>query len=131
MNCEFQEEVSAWFDGELPESDVARIRAHVAECASCGEMLRDFESLRESLRQIELTDVPRLPLWQRRVRIPLPVAAVLAIVLVGLPFVTFRRGERAAAPNPAVQRSNSSGVLAQYDGGGRAVIAVRPKEQVR
>ena len=135
MSCEFEEEVSAWFDGELPEFEAARVRAHVAECRSCTDLLADFESVRESvraLRDLPAGDAPRPPLWQRQIRVPLPLAAVLAIVLFGAPFVAFHRGVRARPePRAAIVRPAGASLLARYDGGGRAVITVRPKERGR
>lgn len=122
MNCPFAEEVSAYFDGELPSEERARIEAHLETCATCREMLADFRELRATLR-------PVVPLWRRRVAVPLPVAAMLVLALILAPFVAFRRGEvRAAAPSAPAAKSD---VFARYDGGRRAVIAVRNQEPGR
>ncbi len=128
MSCGFEEEVSALFDGELPEGDAARVRAHVASCASCRELLGDFESVRAQVRSLRVTT----SWWRRRVSIPLPLAAALALLVVAAPFAAYRRAgpPRVAAPQTVVRRAGS-GLLAQYDGGGRARITVRPKAQAR
>lgn len=136
MKCDFEEEVSAWFDGELPEADAERVRAHVAGCTSCRQLVADFESVRASVRALRTVDVEDAAtarrFWRRRVSIPLPAAAVLVVLFVGAPFIAFRRGESTHAPMPApILRQSDAGLLARYDGGGRAVIAVRPKEKRR
>lgn len=135
MSCEFEEEVSAWHDGELSDTDAVRIAAHVAQCASCTALVADFDAVRRSvraLRDLRVSGVA-VPFWRRRIAIPLPIAATLAILFVSALFIAFHRGERArpvAAP-PSILRQSDSGLLARYDGGGRAVITVRPKEQAR
>lgn len=128
MRCDFEEDVSALFDGELRDEDAARVRAHVESCATCRELLDDFESVRESVRTLHPIEAQPRSLWRRRVTIPLPIAAAIALLLLGAPFVAFRRGEQAKAPASSVVRSSNSGLLAPYDGGGRAVITIRRKD---
>lgn len=122
MNCPFAEDVSAYFDGEVTAEERARVEAHLETCASCRAMLADFRDLRAAFH-------PVVPLWRRRVAIPLPVAAVLALALCLAPFVAFRRGG-VRAPVPSAPPAKSD-VLARYDGGGRAVIAVCNQEPAR
>jgi putative zinc finger protein len=137
MSCAFEEDVSAWYDGELTDAEAARVVAHIDQCASCAALVADFDSVRRSLREslrVAAADHGRPgTFWKRRVAIPLPIAAVLAIFFISAPFIAFHRGERArpTAPPAAIVRQTDSGLLTQYDGGGRAVITVRPKEQAR
>ena len=112
MNCPFEEEVSALFDGELAADDAARVEAHVAECASCRALLDDLRAIRRTLEPLQ--PVARRSWLRRRIRVSLPVAAAIAILLMLAPFVVLRRG----SPAPA------SSTFARYDGGGRAVIRV-------
>lgn len=126
MSCGFEEDVSALFDGELPEEEAARVRAHMEGCASCRPLLDDFESVRAQVRSLRVTT----SWWRRRVSIPLPLAAALALLIVAAPFVAYRRPEE-PRPVAAQARPANAGLFAQYDGGGRARITVRPKEHTR
>lgn len=131
MNCPFEEEVSALFDDALGPEDASRVRAHLESCATCRALLEDLQSIRGTLDPLRTAGVPaRRPLWRRQVRMPLPAAAVLALLVLVAPFIAFRRGESAApAQHPNLSRAPE--VFARYDGGGRAVIYVRPREGKR
>ncbi|PYQ13321.1 MAG: hypothetical protein DMF80_15555 [Acidobacteria bacterium] len=50
-------------DGALAESDCAAIEKHLAECADCGDLHRDFEDLARLCRE---SPRPRMPLAVRR-----------------------------------------------------------------
>src|SRR5579859_6577031 len=89
MRCDFEEDVSALFDGELRDEEAARVRAHVETCAACRELLDDFESVRESVRSLHQIESQPRSLWRRRVTIPLPIAAAIAVLLLGAPFIAF------------------------------------------
>jgi len=113
MNCPFEEDVSALFDGELAGDDAARVQTHLASCTSCRALLDDLQEIRGALRPLEPL---RPPVWRRRISLSLPAAAAIAILLMLAPLVVLR--DRTPAPKPA------SEVFARYDGGGRAVIRV-------
>jgi hypothetical protein len=51
-NCDV-ELISAYIDGELPESEAARLRAHMEECGSCNALCRDFTALKEGFAALE------------------------------------------------------------------------------
>ena len=112
MNCPFEEEVSALFDGELAADDAASVQAHVADCASCRALLDDLQEIRRTLAPLQ--PIAHRSLWRRRISVSVPVAAAIAILLLLAPFVVLQRG----SPEP------KSSIFARYDGGGRAVIRV-------
>jgi anti-sigma factor RsiW len=112
MNCPFEEEVSALFDGELAGDEAARVEAHVTTCASCRALLDDLHAIRGTLAPLQ--PIATRSVWRRRVSVSLPLAAAIAIVLLLAPFLVLRRSSPPAA----------SSIFARYDGGGRAVIRV-------
>lgn len=59
MACEaFEEDLSAWIDGELTPAEEARLAAHLQSCRSCTALLRDFQDTSLLVRQLPL---PRSP----------------------------------------------------------------------
>ncbi len=48
------ERLSAFLDGELPEAEVARIRAHVGECVTCERFGGRFAEAVKKLREAEV-----------------------------------------------------------------------------
>jgi hypothetical protein len=97
MTCPHLEETSARFDGASVDG------SHT--CDECRAFLRDAAELRQSLRG--LTFEPR----RRFLSILVPAAIVLCLVL----FLLLHPG-----------RSEDDGPFAGLDGGGRAVITVKP-----
>ena len=71
MACqEFEEDLSAWLDGELTATEDARVAAHLRTCSDCSKLLQEFQAT--SLRVRELA-TPRAPVLvtdaaMRRVR---------------------------------------------------------------
>lgn len=112
MNCPFEEEVSALFDGELAADDAARVQAHAASCPSCRTLLDDLQEIRQTLAPLQ--PVAHRSWLRQRISVSLPVAAAIAILLLLAPFLVLRR----SSPAPA------SSIFARYDGGGRAVVRV-------
>jgi anti-sigma factor RsiW len=50
MNCgRYETHISALIDGELPESQAARLMPHLAECAHCRETLERMKGLNQAL----------------------------------------------------------------------------------
>jgi predicted anti-sigma-YlaC factor YlaD len=121
MSCPFEENVSALFDGELDAAEVARVQAHIDTCDSCRAFLEDAGEIRGSMRVLDriAPAAPRRSVWRRRIAVPLPIAAILALAIVLVPVVTLLRRPAAPALND---------VFTRYDGGRRAVIYVRPQE---
>ena len=99
MTCPRLEETSALFDG----ADIDR--THADACEECQAFLRDAARLRESLRDVTF-ETKRRP-----VMLLVPAAIVLCLVL----FLLLR---------PA--KIEDDGPFAGLDGGGRAVIVVKP-----
>lgn len=51
MECQSSSErFSPWLDGELPESETARLEAHLLECTQCRQ---EFESLKTTSQAVE------------------------------------------------------------------------------
>jgi hypothetical protein len=101
MTCPRLEETSRSFD------DPAADRTHADACDECRAFLRDAALLRDILRRPGYEPAPR----RRFAPVLVPAAIVLCLVL----FLVFR-------PKPAEDDSPFAGL----DGGGRAVIAVKP-----
>jgi hypothetical protein len=106
--CPKDELISAFLDGEVEAPWEEKLKAHFAECGRCGRRLADMCSLRSMLARDKEPDyrpamqsVQRrlyfhraaaeadtrsgtereLPFWKRKVRIPMPAAALLSLVL--------------------------------------------------
>jgi hypothetical protein len=45
--------ISMLIDGELPEDESARLRAHLEECPSCGALYSDFAALKKGFAELE------------------------------------------------------------------------------
>jgi anti-sigma factor RsiW len=99
--CEaWQDQISAYLDGELPPHEEHAVHAHLRACASCAEALVDLVPLVQAIRNVPPHEPPR-DLWPRLAaelrhdprffarRLPLPrrelgwVAAALLIVVGG------------------------------------------------
>lgn len=91
-DCEHIEQLlSRRLDEELTSSQESEIAAHIADCQTC----RDFETAlagqRQILRMLPDVAVPdewsstinEVRWWRRRLSLPLPVAAVFALVAIG------------------------------------------------
>ena len=65
--CAYEPKVSAFYDGELPESERAAFEAHLAGCAICTAELERVQSLSDELRaapQPHLTEMDKARLRQ-------------------------------------------------------------------
>lgn len=99
MSCPHLEETSAWFDG------AGGAVAH--DCDECRAFLEDAAALRRSLRGMTFDAAPR----RRFAPVLVPAALLLCVVL----FLALRP-----------ERVEHEGAFAGLDGGGRAVIRVKP-----
>jgi len=105
-NCrEIQQELSAYFDGELPPSLRAKVETHLASCAQCQQELLEMKTLAmgvaalpklkpaprflaEVRRKIAQAETPEPMTWQDYVFRPLwlkvPLEAAALILIIGL-----------------------------------------------
>jgi predicted anti-sigma-YlaC factor YlaD len=101
--CPDREILSAYLDGEVNPPWDAVIADHVASCVECrGEVARmeatqralrreaagdwkePMERVRRRLLAREPRPAPRTAVWRRQVSLPLPVAALVAVLFVSL-----------------------------------------------
>lgn len=99
MSCEYEMDVTAYLDGELGEDDVVRVRRHIEDCDSCGELHARLAKTREGLEELfraELAGSPAAPTavsllacdpedvdedsWLHRFRFAAVAAVIFAIV---------------------------------------------------
>lgn len=140
--CErFEELLSAYLDGELPEAEEAELRAHLDRCPDCAAMYEAFSAVGEAVRTQDVPDTLHSRIMETvhaaekasrtqraiiRLR-PILAAAACLIVLVGTVFalrntVRFDRGAMksadastpmAANENAAVMTAGSSEAAAE------------------
>jgi anti-sigma factor RsiW len=147
MSCNLTEKVSLWIDGELTADEAEQLDRHVAACPVCGSAREDFLRLRQRVKAYEFTPdrearrqalahilrAAPVPLWQRRLALPVPVFAVIVLTMALAVWVIFPR--LAAKPSPAGGRpapqpsdaataraSQSHFDLSRFDRGERAEI---------
>ena len=112
--CPDQQLLSVYMDDELPSPWKEKMEAHLAECPVCVERLNLYRQLsvkpadidietakdrvwqnlrsRQSARRFQPFNgnIRRSALWQRRLSIPLPVAAAAAIIIMLAAALWFR-----------------------------------------
>ena len=92
--------LSAFFDGELDRRSEAEVLCHVESCSTCSRRLAEFGDLRDSLADLPVPDGAssrsdalrhirirhfygrRVGLWNRTIRVPLPIAAAAATLFI-------------------------------------------------
>lgn len=98
--CPDLETLSAYLDGEVEEPWKGRIGQHLGECASCrqtcselarlGKILHEdpppnwrdaLVRLRSRMYLLELKRVYRVPVWRKKVVVPVPAIAAAALVV--------------------------------------------------
>ena len=128
--CErFEELLSAYLDGELPEAEEAELRAHLDRCPDCAAMYEAFSAVGEAVRTQDVPDTLHSRIMETvhaaekasrtqraiiRLR-PILAAAACLIVLVGTVFalrntVRFDRGamKSAGASTPMAANENAA-----------------------
>lgn len=95
MDCKFAEKVSLLIDGELPPAETQRVKKHIAGCADCGQLEKDFLYLRQQIKE-SVAERPALaaetprsnqpavkkaPFWKKQVFLPAPAFLLLLLVL--------------------------------------------------
>ncbi|HEX9611810.1 MAG TPA: carboxypeptidase regulatory-like domain-containing protein [Gemmatimonadales bacterium] len=130
----------AYLDGELSALEVARLEAHLAECAPCRARLdEERDVVARSSRILALAEPPeraapplhqlRHPRLAWRLRVPLAWAASAAVLLVSGWLVIGTIGSRQAAPLSEVPQSGVLALKAERDS--PAPDAARPAELER
>jgi anti-sigma factor RsiW len=66
MNCQFNDLVGRYYDGELPPAGHAQFEAHLATCAACAGELDQFASISRALRSAPAPGAP--PDFARRMQ---------------------------------------------------------------
>lgn len=100
--CPDPQVLSAYFDGELGDRWASEIRRHLETCNDCAGQVEAFSSLRSSLTNLPAPDLeiskdrslnqirlrhtygPRPSLWTRTVKLPIPVVAAAAALMIVL-----------------------------------------------
>ena len=113
MTCdEVQAAISAYADGEILPGEEGAMFAHISTCPVCRAFFRSVLDLRSAFASTEQVDVPEeldsrviairpgparpsperrgwfAGIWMRRVSVPLPSAAIVAIALVSITIFT-------------------------------------------
>lgn len=58
MNCKETEELlSPYIDGELNREEIIKVEKHILECKKCGELLKDFNLIKNKIKSIEIPQV--------------------------------------------------------------------------
>lgn len=149
MKCSFAEKISMLIDGELAESESRRMREHLADCAECRETERSFLFFREQIQESAaerigewqktpvFPPVRKISFWRKGIRLPVPVLALLVLILLGLGFwliaLRFDRIEKTTLENPVnptpgkTENKSNEISIARFDKGGRAEIYVAPR----
>jgi len=147
MSCNLTEKVSLLIDGELEADEATRLVQHLAACPLCSSAREDFLRLRRQVKAYEFTPdhaarqralahilkPEPVPLWRRRLAVPVPVFAVIVLMIAVGIWAIFPR--LTAKPSPAVLQSNdparapqSRFDLSRFDHGERAEIYTAPRQ---
>ncbi len=147
MSCNLTEKVSLWIDGELEADEAERLAQHAAACPVCGSAREDFLRLRRQVKAYEFTpDLEArqralaqilkpapVPLWRRRLAVPVPVFAATVLLIAVAGWAIFTR--LAPKPSPAVLQPNAPARasqnhfdLSRFDHGERAEIYTAPRQ---
>ncbi|MEO0292831.1 MAG: zf-HC2 domain-containing protein [candidate division WOR-3 bacterium] len=70
MSCEsIKELISAYIDAELERIDITKVENHIKKCDECNKLLHSYQSIRYSIRSIEIPK-PSDEILKRIVRFP-------------------------------------------------------------
>ena len=119
--CPDYQLLSVYHDGELPSPWREKLENHLAGCPDCNARLETYRRISQEVTQPDaaaldearervwqrleqsagsVRNYRRLypaKIWQRRISVPLPAAAVAAVLLVVLTFVWVRRAPESGA----------------------------------
>lgn len=110
--CEHGPQLSAYHDGELPESHRSTLDAHLSQCLACQAELREIQTLSQALHSAQLPALPaeareRLTIAGhyaprrgalRAVRAFMAIAAVIFLVAAGSLMIQIKQAARGPAP---------------------------------
>jgi len=116
MPHRIEQQLSAYLDAELPPDEMAEVRLHLVECASCQAELEDLRAAKHLLGRLAPPDLPHgfardlwgrverqtprrwiwWPVWGPRPAMAL-AAVALALILVAVPIVRGHRDRLRAA----------------------------------
>lgn len=101
--CPDDKVLSALYDGEIAEPWLSRVQGHLAWCEKCRHRLQSFRSISVVLEgeppdwEVSRERVWRrlaffqgrspVPLWRRRVAVPLPLLTAAVVFLLGVGFI--------------------------------------------
>lgn len=140
MSCEFEPRVSLLIDGELPAAERTSVEAHLRDCAGCRQLRRDFGEVGETIRTHQpkpersaaealdaIVRTQRAGFWNRRVTVPLPVAAAATVALIALgTWATLQqvtpRPQAVPASSEVAASAPVQNLLDRYDHGQPAVL---------
>lgn len=123
MNCLSDELIQMYIDGEVSDSEMIRLKAHIGECRDCAQRVSEQRKLSQdviaSLNHLvdDIPDIPefiepfrtRLPGKKYLYRIILPIAAACIILFI-LVFSLDRN------PEPGIDIMVLSGIESEIDG---------------
>lgn len=122
---EFERLISDQLDRELPEAEARALSEHLRDCASCRAFAESCRRVRDVIQRLpqptEAASVlpsqrtVNMPWWRRRLSVPVPVAAGIAILLIGGWTLLLRTPETPAG------RSRNTGLVQAVE-----VIRVKP-----
>ncbi len=122
---EFERLISDQLDSELPEAEARALSEHLRDCASCREFADSCRRVRDVIQRLpQPTEAApsllpqravNVPWWRRRLSVPMPVAAGIAILLIGGWTLLLR------TPDTAAGRSRNTGLVQAVE-----VIRVKP-----
>jgi anti-sigma factor RsiW len=150
MDCKFTEKISSLMDGELSDAEARQLQLHLPACPNCRQAQADFHLLRQEIQDYRsavdlgaqrrlldnlLNDAAplrheRVPFWRRRIALPVPALAVMALLFMALslwaiyPRTTQPPQQSFVIPPAKTDRGPEANPfdLSRFDKGGRAVI---------
>jgi hypothetical protein len=148
MDCKFTEHISLLMDGELSDQETQEVQLHLSGCAICRQTQEDFLLLRQEIQgyqseidrgtqrqklsnllgEAALPKNERLPFWRRKIALPVPALACIALLFVALSLwaANLRPAKPPQPPFPVGRMNIEPTVnpfdVSRFDKGGRAVI---------
>lgn len=119
ISCEHVDSVlSAWFEGDLPETERRSVDAHLRECLRCASLVRDLENIRHGAASLPPLE-PTRDLWAGiAARIEAPVIELKPRQAAPAPRRTWQMAAAAV-----VLMAASSGVTLLVTSGQRSAIS--------
>ena len=150
MDCNYAAKVSMLVDGELSAEEIETVKNHLADCADCQSLEKDFLFFREQIKESveakefappDFSSQKQTPFWKKAIAMPIPVfaAIVLFLAVAGGWLIAPRFNQTpdnlSANPpkkdSPKNDSSPNETSLARYDKGGRAEIYVTSQKTKR